>query len=126
MRSSGKLAELPITSNLESERTLIEQHRQARREEILRFTALFAAGTLELAEIKLANTAERDVVLAVLRGCLRNSQHRYQAPDGSTITLVNPDETGYGLLKAPDGAILMPRYRLIRQAQEEKVRNARS
>lgn len=118
-----KTPELPITSNLEAEKALIAQRQQARKDELAQFSALFATGMLDLAEIKLANVAERNAVLAIVRGCLRNSQRRYLAPDGSTITLLNPDETGYGLLKAPDGTIVMPRYRLVRQEKKAGATN---
>lgn len=121
-----KTPELPINSNHAAEKALIEQRRLARQEEIARFGALFGEGPLDLAEIRLANTAERDAVLNVVRGCLRNGRHRYLAPDGSIIILLNPGETGYGLLKAPDGAILMPRYRLVRQHRHEEKAGATS
>ena len=109
-----KTPELPINANREAEKVLIEQRQQARLEELARFSALFAGDFLDLAETRLNSAAERNAVLAVVRGCLRDTQGRYRAPDGSTIALLNPGETGYGLLKAPDGAILMPRYRLVR------------
>lgn len=116
-----KTPELPINANHEAEKALIEQLQQARLEEQARFSALFAAGSLDLAEIMVGSAAERNAILAVVRGCLRDSQRLYRAPDGSTIALVNPDEINYGLLKAPDGAILMPRYRLERIEKKTKA-----
>jgi uncharacterized protein (TIGR02677 family) len=109
-----KTPEQPINANYAAEQSLIEQRQLARQEEQARFTALFAAGTLDLAEVWLESAAERNALLAVVRGCLRDAQRRYRAPDGSTIALLNPAETNYGLLKAPDGSILMPRYRLVK------------
>lgn len=109
-----KTPELPINTNYAAEKALIEQRQQARQEELARFAALFAEGSLDLAEIRLGSATERNALIAVVQGCLRDSQGQYRAPDGSTITLLNPGETAYGLLKAPDGAILMPRYRLVR------------
>jgi len=50
--------------------------------------------------------------MEVIDTCLSNSSHQYQAPDGSTVVLLNPQETSYALLKAADGILLLPRYRL--------------
>lgn len=110
-----KTPELPINTNREAELALIEQRRLARLEDLERFSALFAVGMLDLAEVTLHSAAERNALLAAVQGCLRDSQHQYRAPDGSTIILLNPAEKAYGLLQAPDGALLMPRYRLARK-----------
>lgn len=117
-----KTPELPINTNREAELALIAQRRLARLEELERFSALFSLGTLDLAEIILQSAAERNALLAAVQGCLRDSRHQYRAPDGSTIILLNPAEQNYGLLRAPDGSLLMPRYRLMRQAKEGAAR----
>jgi uncharacterized protein (TIGR02677 family) len=116
-----KTPELPINANREAELALIEQRRLQRLEELERFSALFSVGTLDLAEVVLHSAAERNALLAAVQGCLRDSRHQYRAPDGSTIVLLNPAETNYGLLRAPDGALLMPRYRLVRQEKGKGV-----
>lgn len=110
-----KTPELAINANREAELALIERRRLERLEELERFSALFAIGMLDVAEVTLQSAAERSALLAAVQGCLRDSRHQYHAPDGSTIVLLNPAEKSYGLLRAPDGAILMPRYRLVRK-----------
>ena len=110
-----KTPELPINSNRQAEQSLIDERRQARLEEQARFSALFAPGSLDLAEIVLDSPAQRNAVLTVVRGCLRDTRHEYRIPDGSTIVLTNPTEKVYGLLRARDGSILMPRYRLVKK-----------
>ena len=49
----------------------------------------------------------------------------YRAPDGSTIVLLNPDEKTYALLRASDGMLLLPRYRLQRKDEEQAAFNGR-
>ncbi len=110
-----KTPELPINANREAEQTLIEVRRLHRQEELARFSTLFAMGTLDLAEVILKSASERNALLLAVQNCLRDSRHQYRAPDGSIIRLLNPAEKNYGLLRAPDGGVLMPRYRLARQ-----------
>ena len=51
------------------------------------------------------------------------SSHQYRAPDGSTIVLLNPAEVQYALLRAADGMLLLPRYRLQRIEPENRNEN---
>ena len=106
--------ELAISDNRAAQQALIEQRTREREAERARFAALFATGSLEVGEVWLASPADRNALLLVVRGCLRDTKFRYRAPDGSFIQLVNPREKRYGLLRAPDGSLLMPRYRLER------------
>ncbi len=109
--------ELAISDNRAAQLALIERRLLERAEERSRFTALFAAGSLNVGEVLVGSPAERAALLAVVRGCLRDSRFQYHAPDGSTIRLLNPTEKSYGLLRAPDGALLMPRYRLVKVSE---------
>jgi uncharacterized protein (TIGR02677 family) len=106
--------ELPINQNFAAQKALIEERMRQRREEQERFAALFAAGALNVGEVWLNSPADRAALMAVVRGCLRDSRFQFQAPDGSFIVLLNPQEKSYGLLRAPDGSVLMPRYQLKR------------
>ena len=85
-----------------------------RAEERARFQALFAGGSLNVGEVMVSSVEERAALLAAVRGCLRDSRFQYRAPDGSLIKMLNPAEKTYGLLRAPDGGLLMPRYQLVR------------
>jgi hypothetical protein len=94
---------------------MIERRLRERAEEREQFVALFANDdVLELAEVWVRGAAERALLLTVIRGCLRDSKHQYRAPDGSLVQMLNPHETSYGLLRASDGALLIPRYHLVR------------
>jgi hypothetical protein len=59
----------------------------------------------------------------VIDNCLSDVSHQYRAPDGSTIVLLNPAERGYALLRASDGMLLLPRYRLQRIESENRNEN---
>lgn len=110
---SDKTTEEPIRDNREAQQAFIRQQELIRRQELERFQALFATGSLNVGEIWVNSTAERAALLVVVRSCLRDNQNQYQAPDGSIIKMLNPAEKDYGLLKAPDGSLLMPRYNLV-------------
>ncbi len=119
LRAIGRMrldrtVELAISDNRAAQQVLIQRRLLERAEERLRFQALFATGTLNVGEAHLASAAERTALLAVVRGCLRDSRFQYRAPDGSVIKMLNPTEKTYGLLRAPDGGLLMPRYQLVR------------
>jgi hypothetical protein len=109
-----KTVELAITDNRAAQYALIQRRLLERAEERERFTALFASGSLNVGEVWVNSAAERAALLTVVRGCLRDSRFQYRAPDGSLIIMLNPKEKKYGLLRAPDGSLLMPRYQLQR------------
>jgi hypothetical protein len=54
---------------------------------------------------------------------LNSPTYEYILPDGATATLQNPDEQIYISLKARDGILTLPRYRLQiqRSMQSEAV-----
>jgi hypothetical protein len=114
---TDKTIELAITDNRAAQLVLIQRRLRERAEEMARFQVLFQEGSLEIGEVWLNSPAERAALLAVIRGCLRDNRFQYRAPDGSLIVLVNPRENRYGLLRAPDGGLLMPRYRLVRKVE---------
>ncbi|NWJ96479.1 MAG: TIGR02677 family protein [Chloroflexi bacterium] len=109
-----KTVELAISDNRAAQYALIQRRLFERAEERERFATLFATGSLNVGEVWVNSPAERAALLAVVRGCLRDSRFEYHAPDGSLIIMLNPKETRYGLLRAPDGSLLMPRYQLKR------------
>lgn len=90
------------------------------QQETQRFVSLFATSMLDLGALKRITTEERAIILVVVDGCLGDTRHQYRAPDGSTITLQNHDEQSYTILRAPDGMLLLPRYRLQRDSGEEE------
>jgi uncharacterized protein (TIGR02677 family) len=109
----------PVIDNRTIIRNLIVQHEARLREQRLRFAELFSDAYLDIGAIKSIPVEDRDILIEVIDSCLGDVSHEYRAPDGSTIVLLNPEEQAYAILRAPDGMLLLPRYRLQRQKVEE-------
>ena len=92
-----------------------QTNEEKRQQELQRFAQLFSTAYLDFGVLKHITIEERDVLLAVIDGCLGDSRRQYRAPDGSVIVLLNPDEQTYTALRASDGMLLLPRYRLQRE-----------
>ena len=114
-------AEDPIQDTHVAVRNLIAQQERLLREQNRRFTRLFAPLFLDIGAMPSISVEERAILTAVLDGCLTDPNHQYRAPDGTIIVLLNPDEQDYAFLRASDGILLLPRYRLQRQTQEEAL-----
>ncbi|GAC1430968.1 MAG: TIGR02677 family protein [Ktedonobacteraceae bacterium] len=114
-------AEDPIRDTHVAVRNLIAQQERLLREQNRRFTRLFAPLLLDIGEMPSISIEERAILTLVLDSCLTDPNHQYRAPDGTIILLLNPDEQDYAFLRAPDGVLLLPRYRLQRQSQEEAL-----
>jgi uncharacterized protein (TIGR02677 family) len=108
----------PIIDNRTIIRDLIVQHERKLHEQRERFEHLFAQVELDLSTIRTLTAEDRTVLLEVIDSCLGNTAHQYRAPDGSIIVLLNPLEINYTLLRASDGILFLPRYRLERRAEE--------
>jgi uncharacterized protein (TIGR02677 family) len=106
----------PVIDNRTIVRKLVAEYQERLQEERERFERIFSAKYLDIGAIASISVEERAILLVVIDGCLSSTSHQYGAPDGSTIVLLNPDEQTYATLRAPDGVLLLPRYRL--QCQE--------
>lgn len=104
----------PVIDNRTIIRELVIQHETRLKEQRQRFAQLFANSYLDIGTIKKITAEERSLLTEVIDSCLGNASNQYQAPDGSTIVLLNPKEKVYALLRAADGILLLPRYRLQR------------
>ncbi len=93
-----------------------EAELQAQRQ---RFERLFQAPLLDMSVLKSITPDERQLLIAIIDSCLNNPRHEYILPDGATITLLNTDEQSYTSLKARDGTLTLPRYRLQIQRSEQ-------
>jgi len=109
----------PLIDNRTIIRNLIVQHETRVKEQRLRFAQLFSDIYLDIGSIESINAEDRAMLIEVIDSCLGDANHQYDAPDGSTIVLLNPDEQDYTMLRAPDGILLLPRYRLQRQKVDE-------
>src|SRR6266487_3640086 len=116
--SHGNLPlEDPIIDNRTLLRELVAQHENRNREQRERFARLFADSYLDIGTIESITPDDRSVLMEVIDACLGQSQNQYRAPDGSIITLLNPGEQMYTVLRASDGVLLLPRYLLERQEE---------
>ncbi len=113
----------PVIDNRTIIRELVVQHETRLKEQQQRFAALFAHEYLDIGTIKKITAAERSLLTEVIDNCLSDVSHQYRAPDGSTIVLLNPAEVQYALLRAADGMLLLPRYRLQRIEPENRNEN---
>ena len=122
-RSIGleRVVEAPIAG--EAERQEVLAHRMAARAaERQRIAALFPADTLTLGDAPLAHAADLLLLLTIVRTCLRDTlTHAYHASDGSWIVLRNPTETRFGIVRAPGGSLIMPRFALYRQTTRPTI-----
>ncbi|GAC1565331.1 MAG: hypothetical protein NVS3B14_02660 [Ktedonobacteraceae bacterium] len=113
-----------MIDNSAAVRDIIKQYEEKLQQERLRFASLFSSGTIDLGALKQITSEERAILLTVIDGCLGDARREYRAPDGSTITLLNPEEQIYAVLRAPDGVLLLPRYRLLRDDGQGQERPA--
>jgi len=102
----------PVIDNRAIVRQLVAEYQERLQEEREQFARIFSAKYLDIGTIASISVEERAILTAVIDGCLSSASHQYSAPDGSTIVLLNPDEQTYATLLAPDGVLLLPRYRL--------------
>jgi len=113
----------PVIDNRTIIRELVVQHETRLKEQQQRFAALFAHEYLDIGTIKKITAEERSLLTEVIDNCLSDVSHQYRAPDGSTIVMLNPTEVQYALLRASDGMLLLPRYRLQRIEPENRNEN---
>lgn len=109
----------PVIDNRSLIRDLIAQHEAKLKEQRQRFTDLFRQAFLDISTCEVLSPEDRAILMDVIDGCLGDSYHQYRAPDGSTIVLLNPEETSYTLLRSTDGVLLVPRYRLQHYGQKD-------
>ena len=113
----------PVIDNRTIIRELVVQHETRLKEQQQRFATLFAHEFLDIGTIKKITAEERTLLTEVIDNCLSDVSHQYRAPDGSTIVMLNPAEVQYALLRASDGMLLLPRYRLQRIEPENRNEN---
>jgi uncharacterized protein (TIGR02677 family) len=108
----------PVIDNRTMLQDLVVRHENKLKEQRERFAHLFAEHLLDIGSFKMIMAEDRLILMDVIDSCLGDASHQYRALDGSTITLLNPTEQAYTLLRATDGILLLPRYRLERQLQD--------
>jgi uncharacterized protein (TIGR02677 family) len=93
-----------------------EAELQAQRQ---RFERLFQTPLLDMGALQTITPDERQLLMAIVDSCLNSPINEYILPDGAIVTLLNTDEQRYVALKARDGVLTLPRYRLQIQRSEQ-------
>ncbi len=110
----------PIIDNRTIIRNLVAQHKAKLEEQKQRFAQLFRNPLLDIGTLEGISPEDRAILMEVIDACLGDTYHQYQAPDGSTVLLLNAEEQSYTLLRSTDGVLLLPRYRLQHVASEDR------
>lgn len=107
-----------IRNRQKEKQALLAATQEKRERELAFWDGLFGAGEINLGELILADGTQRDRVLELLGRCLTASDASAIASDGTRVDLKRPGpDEPYGELKAPDGILLMPQYRLRRRRE---------
>jgi uncharacterized protein (TIGR02677 family) len=104
----------PIPDNNALIQNLLNQHERKTQQQRARFQKLFRQEEVDLGNLGILAPEDRALLVSIVDRCLGNSAFQYSAPDGTLIILRNPDETTFTLLRASDGILILPRYRLAR------------
>lgn len=107
-------AEAPIADQRVAIQDMISKQQERDGAEHDRIDGLFPDGEFIVGTDRMVTPDERAMLLGYIDDCLGASGHRIQAYDRSIITLGNPDEQRYGLLRAQDGMLVLPRFHLRR------------
>ena len=115
--------EQPMRQNEAALQALKQQYEAEQQAQKKRFERLFEKPLLDMGALKTIMPEERQLLIAIIDSCLNSLTNEYILPDGATVTLLNPDEQSYIALKARDGVLTLPHYRLQiqRSVQAEAV-----
>jgi len=102
----------PIIDHRSIINEMIVQHEQKLQKQRECFAHLFAQPYLDIGTIETITAEDRAALMEIVDSCLGHDSHQYHALNGSTVVLLNPNETTYTLLQAADGILFLPRYRL--------------
>ncbi|HEX7733736.1 MAG TPA: TIGR02677 family protein [Ktedonobacteraceae bacterium] len=107
-----RAVEQPMRHGLDAVYQMKQQHDAEAVLQRQRYARLFREPLLDLGQLGEITPEERAALSEMLDGCLSSPALEYQLPDGSVVTLLNRRETAYVALRARDGVLLLPRYRL--------------
>jgi uncharacterized protein (TIGR02677 family) len=102
----------PIIDHRSIINEMIVQHEQKLQKQRECFARLFAHPYLDVGMLESITAEDRAALVEIIDSCLSHDSHQYNTPNGSTVVLLNPNETTYILLQAADGILFLPRYRL--------------
>jgi uncharacterized protein (TIGR02677 family) len=107
-------AEAIIADQRVAIQSMLDEQQERDAIERARIEGLFPDGEFVVGDSRVVTPDERSLLLGFIDSCLGDVDHRFQARDRSVIVLSNPDERHYGMLRARDGLLILPCYRLKR------------
>lgn len=110
--SVERALEQPMRHNLDALYQLKQQHDAAEERSRQHLTRLFREPLLDLGTLVEITPEERTLLSEIIDGCLSSPSLEYKLADGAVVTLLERHETRYVALRASDGLLLLPRYRL--------------
>lgn len=120
---SERTLEQPMKHSLDATSDLKRRHEAENHIYQQRLARLFSQPLLDLSTLTEITPPERALLGEILDGCLSSPAQEHKLPDGSVVTLLNRQETAYVALRARDGVLTLPRYRLHRQtASQQRTR----
>ncbi len=116
-----RAVEQPMRRNEDILQALRAEHEAQFAAQQQRFARLFRDELLDVGNIGEITPTERNLLTEIIDNCLGSELFEYEAPDGSTVTLLNRDEDQYISLQCSDGILVLPRYHLQRQRKQLPV-----
>lgn len=105
----------PVIDLSVQQAALLKLEAEKKRQEQEAWNALFAGGEIDIGDLTVDNPELRDRILEALDSCLLSEGLVGNVSDGSAVRLIPPEPgTPPGRLRAPDGDLLTPRYRIVR------------
>lgn len=117
-RRKGLGAGAPVRDSRDEQARLIEAQMRREQAEAASWRSLFAAGEVDMGDLRLDDPAVRDRLLTVIGECLSSADATAIGPDGARVRLVFAEAGGPpGLIAAPDGILVGPHAALSRVAE---------
>ncbi len=107
-----RVVEKPLRHNADALLKLKQEHDEQLSFEQTRLAHLFQTPLLDLASLPTIAIDERLLLSTIIDGCLGSAVGEYTLADGTQVVLLNPQEEDYIALRATDGTLFLPRYRL--------------
>lgn len=114
--NAERTIEQPMRHSVDAVHQMKQRHDAAAALQRQRFAHLFQEPILDLGTITEITPEDRAALSELIDGCLSNPSLEYKLPDGSVVTLLNRREARYAALRACDGVLLLPCYRLQHRA----------
>jgi uncharacterized protein (TIGR02677 family) len=121
VRASEVVVPTPV-DDVQVRQALEAREHQRRAQERQRIARLFPADVLAIHSLVLEDPADCALVLAAIRHCLQDPQHRTRLSDGSTAQITNPETAEWSTIETPAQRYHVPGFLLRRHHPDAAVR----